>query len=196
MEIEELEEILKKYKLNKPKTLVKEAEEQSLPFMLTTFRSLIFEGIPPTQNAFILEFKNNHPDLKIRGIVSRLKRAYMSYIREYHLGFLLEKYFDDVTYDEEIDISGVDYVIKYKGIYFNIHAFVNTKNSRYWRRRKNKRHKFTGEHIDVPMNLSKGKKVGKFFLYTENDITKLRRKMDKVATEPNEANVESTSSPL
>lgn len=176
MNIHELENILKVYKINKINSI--STEDKSLPFMLTTFRELIKNEIPPTQEEFLLTFKQRYPDLK--GIVSRLKKAYLSYIREYHLGFLLLKYFDEVIYDEETDILGIDYIIVYKNTKFNIHAFVNTKNGRYWRRIKNKRHTFVGEHIDIPLNLNKGKRVGKFILYTDENIKSLKKKMEKI----------------
>lgn len=178
--IGELEEVLKKYKISKPKYKNEEVESKSLPSMLHTFRSLISSGIPPTQEEFIQVFKNSNPDLKLRGIISRLKRAYLSFVREYHLGLLLDDYFDNVIYDEDLDIAGIDYVVVYKDIKFNIHAFVDTRSGRYWRLVKNHRHKFSGNHLDLPIDLSTGKKVGKFIMYTSNHMLLLKNNMEKV----------------
>jgi hypothetical protein len=184
MNIEELENVLSQYKISKPKYKGEEVENKSLPFMLTTFRELIKEEIPPTQEEFLTTFKIKYPELKLRGITSRLKRAYLSYVREYHLGFLLRKYFSKVIYDEKIDIFGVDYVIHYKGCKFNIHAYVNTESGRYWRSIKNGRHKFRGKHLDLPMDLDKGKRVGKIILYTDNHVLELRKTMDEIKNQP------------
>ena len=151
--------------------------------MLSTFRELIKNEVPPTQEDFINMFKAKYPNLKLRGIVSRLKRAYLSYVREYHLGYILKKHFKKVVYDEKVDIGGVDYVIYYRGIKFNIHAYVNTENGKYWREIKNGRHKFRGEHLDVPMDLDKGKRCGKFILYTDNNVKKLKEEMSKIIDE-------------
>ncbi len=178
MEIEKLEEILSKYKITKPKYKSSEVENKSVPSMLTIFIGLIKDGVPPTQDEFIDIFKQRNPDLKLRGIVSRLKRAYLSFVREYHLGFLLRKHFDNVVYDEQADIFGVDYMVYYRGKKFNLHAFVNTEGGRYWRGIKNNRHEFKGEHIDIPIDLDKGKRVGKFILYTDKHIISLKRTMD------------------
>jgi len=180
MRIEELESVISGYRISKPKLRGEEVENKSLPFMLSTFRELIKEEVPPTQEEFINTFKDKYPDLKLRGITSRLKRAYLSYIREYHLGYLLKKHFRRVVYDEKVDIGGVDYVIYYCGIKFNIHAFVNTESSRHWREVKNERHEFRGEHLDIPIDLDKGKRCGKFILYTNNHINKLKEEMRKI----------------
>jgi len=180
MNIEELEKIISGYRISKPKFRGEDVENRSLPFMLSTFRELIKDEVPPTQEDFINTFKAKYPDLKLRGIVSRLKRAYLSYVREYHLGYLLKKHFKKVIYDEKVDISGVDYVIYYRGIKFNIHAYVNTENGKYWREVKNGRHKFRGEHLDIPMDLDRGKRCGKFILYTDDNIKKLKNEMKKI----------------
>jgi len=183
MEIEKLEEILSSYKIIKPRYRGKDIENKSLPFMLSTFRKLIKNGIPPTQDEFIKNFKISFPDLNYKGMTSRLKRAYLSYIREYHLGYLLRKFFRKVIYDEKIDIAGVDYIVYYRGRKFNIHAFVNTENGKYWRNVKNGRHRFRGNHIDLPIDLDKGKRCGKLILYTEQHIEFLKSEMDRIIRE-------------
>jgi len=178
--IEELEKVLSKYRINKPKFRGAAVEHKSLPNMLITFRELIIDNVPPTQAKFLEKFKEKYPDLKLKGITSRLKRAYLSYVREYHLGFLLRGQFDNVVYDEKTDLFGVDYVIYYRDHKFNIHAFVNTENGKYWRSVKDGRHNFVGYHLDLPMNLENGKRVGKFIFYTGDDIKLLREQMDKI----------------
>ena len=176
--IEELEKVLSKYRINKPKYRGTSVEHKSLPSMLTTFRELIVDDIPPTQTEFLENFRKKYPDIRFRGVPSRLKRAYLSYVREYHLGFLLRAQFDTVIYDEKTDLFGVDYIIQYRDHKFNIHAFVNTENGKYWRSIKNGRHNFVGHHLDLPMNLDSGKRVGKFIFYTEDDVKLLKEQMD------------------
>lgn len=179
MEIDELEKVISKFRISKPKFRGTTVENKSLPFMLTTFRELIKNEVPPTQSEFVNTFKTKYPDLRMKGITSRLKRAYLSYVREYHLGYLLKRHFKNVVYNEQTDIAGVDYVIYYKRKKFNIHAFVNTENGRYWREVKNGRHNFIGRHIDLPMDLDKGKRCGKIILYTDDMIKVLKKQMDE-----------------
>lgn len=183
MEIEALEKIISGYRISKPRVRGEEVENRSLPSMLSTFRELIKDEVPPTQDSFINTFKAKYPDLKFKGIVSRLKRAYLSYVREYHLGYLLKKHFKKVIYDERVDINGVDYVVYYRGVKFNIHAYVNTRNGKYWRSVKNGRHKFYGEHLDIPMDLDKGKRCGKLILYTNDHVNKLKGEMRRIVDE-------------
>jgi hypothetical protein len=172
MTIEELETVLSKYNIIKVSKQETGLESKSIPSMLSTFRCLIINNIPPTQEEFINKFKEQFGDLK--GNISRLKKAYLSFIREYHLGYLLRKYFTNVVYDEQLDILGIDYIIYYNGLVYNIHAYVGTENGKYWRKIKNGRHNFTGTHIDLPINLNDGKRVGKFILYDESYIEKLK----------------------
>jgi len=180
MNIEILESVLSKYHISKPKFKGEKVEQQSFPFMLTVFRKLIKDGVPPTQKEFIQNFKDNYPQLKLYGIVSRLKRAYLSYVREYHLGFLLKRYFKRVIYSEKLDLLGIDYVIYYRKHKFNIHAYVNTEGGKYWRKIKNDRHNFYGCHLDLPMDLDAGKRVGKIILYTDEHILSLKKQMDEL----------------
>ena len=178
MNIDELETVLSKFEITRPKIRVEKVELSSLPNMLLVFRSCIKNEIPPTQSEFVNKFISEYPDLKNVGVVARLKRAYLSYIREYHLGYLLKEIFSNVYYDEQLDISGIDFVINYNNKKYYLHAYVDTKAGNYWREIKNNRHNFFGEHIDLPLDLNKGKKVGKFLLYKKSDILSMKRKMD------------------
>jgi len=176
LKIEELETVLSKYKMHTYKASCY-GEKVSLPSMLTIFRELIINNIPPTQEEFIKCFKEKHPALKMGWLPARLSRAYLSYVREYHLGYLLRRHFKNVVYDEAADIAGVDYIIKYKHKTYNIHAYVNTKNGRYWRKVKDSRHVFTGNHLDLPLDLSQGKHCGEFILYTDGMVKNLKNRM-------------------
>jgi hypothetical protein len=178
MTTEELETIISTYTISKP-IVGGDGENKALASMLTVFRDLINNEVPPTQQNYVNEFTNRYPDVDINCINSRLKRAYFSYIREYHLGYLLKEHFDKVIYNEKTDLEGVDYVVEYKDNKINLHAYVNTKNGRYWRNIKNSRHNFKGIHFDLPMVLSNGKRCGKFLLYTDKDIVDLKKRLDK-----------------
>lgn len=179
MKIEELEDAIAKLRISRAKVRNKVVENKSLPSMLLIFRELIKDELPPTQSKFVNTYKNRYPHLNIRGMPSRLKRAYLSYVREYHLGYLLRLHFDKVIYDEQADMAGVDYVIHYSGCKFNIHAYVNTDSGKYWRSIKNDRHIFKGRHMDLPINLGEGKRCGELILYTDGMIADLKKRMDE-----------------
>lgn len=179
----ELEEILSKYKVTKSRKKRREAENISMPFMLSTFNDLIKKDVPPTQDNFIRTFKRLYPKYRMLGVTDRLKRSYTAYIREYHLGFLLKDVFKtkaEIIYATALDLAGVDYVVRYKGLEFNIHAFIDTANGRYWRGVKNTRHDFVGVHLDVPLDLGRCKKVGSFSLYPIEQVKELKKTMDEI----------------
>lgn len=177
MSIEELEEAIAKLKIDTTKH--KDGlNNTSMPYMITTFRELIQNGIPPTEKEFIDVFNERYSTSD--STASRLHKAYLSYVREYHLGFLLKKHFKKVVYDEAVDIAGVDYVVYYGGYKFNIHAYVDTRSGRYWRKIKNSRHNFSGEHLDLPIDLTNGKKCGKLILYTDECVLNLKTKIKRI----------------
>jgi hypothetical protein len=192
MEIEDLEKLLSTYVITRSRIRDEDSENKSLPQMLDTFHELIVEDVPPPEKVFVDVFFMKFRDLRKAGITSRLKRAYLSYIREHHLGFLLKKYFGVVLYDKALDLSGIDYVIMYKEHTFYLHAYVNTRASRYWREIKNGRHDFFGTHIDLPLDLARAKRVGKFLLYKDSDIEELKESMDKFLLEERMKNAKSS----
>lgn len=177
MTTEQLEKILRTYSITRSKYRDLDIEAQNFPYMLTTFRELIIEEVPPTQDKFIEVFLSKYSTIKKRGIISRLRRAYLSYIREYHLGFLLQEVFENVKYDIEADLAGIDYTLNFNNKIYFLHAYVDTEASRGWRETKNGRHRFVGEHIDLPFDLSRGKRVGKFLLYQKSTILSLRKSL-------------------
>jgi hypothetical protein len=177
MNRQQLEDVLSSYKINISRVRDQGSEIKSLPDMLVVFRKLIVNETPPKQNVFVKEFKTVS-GLTSPGVIARVKRTYLSFIREYHLGYLLKEHFNEVLYDVDIDIAGVDYRIKYKDQWFNIHAFVNTENGKYWRKIKESRHDFIGTHVDLPLNLSVGKHVGQFILYDDNSMETLKVMLD------------------
>ena len=187
MNSKKLEEVIKNYEVRISKS--KEINQrQNFPSMIVVFNKLIENEIPPTQEMFISKFREEHP--KAKGIESRLKKAYFSFIREYHLGFLLREEFTEVHYDQDLDIyGGIDYVINCNGGDYSLHAFVDTVAGNKWRQIKEKRHQFTGIHIDFPLNLKEGKRVGKFILYTKEQVRELHKYLDEF-NKPNTDRIE------
>jgi len=165
-----LERELEKYKVVIPHEINNKAEYTKMPGMINVFRGLIHNDLPPSLDTFLKNYKEKFPEYIIQGSISRLTRAYLSFVREYHLGFLLKENFDNVIYDLEKDINGVDYVILHNNKVYNIHAFVDTRRGNKWRAVKERWHNFQGIHLDLPLNLSEGKRVGYFILYTPSNI--------------------------
>jgi hypothetical protein len=96
------------------------------------------------------------------------------------LGFLLRDHFKKVVYSEKLDLLDTDYIVYCKRCKFHIHAFVDTENGRYWREVKNDRHQFRGYHVDMPMDLTAGKRVGRIILYTNDHIFNLKKRMSEL----------------
>lgn len=188
----EIEEHIAKYNLKFPKTRDERVEwGLRFPMFVSTFLKMIDQnGIVPSQDEFVeryfsdnageLAHKLTSPQLKT-GLEARLRRTYPSLVRDLHFAALLREHGLNVVYDSATDIeSGVDHVIEYKGTKFNLHCYAKTAAGTYSRRMKNRRHKFTGFHLDVPLDLQsdRTRKVGDFFLYSEKHIESLIVEME------------------
>ena len=148
----------------------------------------------PTQNEYMMHYRfaNGFKLNKIipndnvwQGVLSRGRRAYPSFIRDLHFLHLMKEERLDVKYDLEDDKAGVDHTVNYRGERFYVHCYVDTKRSRMFRDKKNKRHKFNGYHVDVPMNMRGDDtlRIGDFFLYSKAHVYGLVRDMDKILSE-------------
>ena len=116
-----------------------------------------------------------------KGLEARLRRTYPSFVRDVHFGALLRERGLDVSYGRDQDVrGGVDQIIKYGGLTFHIHCYVNTRIGRMGRRIKNRRHDFRGIHLDVEMDLGaeSAKSVGDFFLYSDDHVDYLIKLMN------------------
>lgn len=166
-----------------------------LPMFVDTFYRLIQENHKvPTQNEFVKKyFELNQENLKEiaginrlkLGVEGRLRRTYPSLVRDLHLDALLRENGLEVAYDRDTDvIAGIDHVVKYKGALFMVHSFVGTFRGRLGRSIKNSRHNFEGKHVDIILDLSdpKTKKIGDFFVYSINEVERLKQEMDKLIT--------------
>ena len=172
-----------------------------LPMFVDTFNKIVQENNRiPSQDEFVekyfefnstnLERVNSDPNLKI-GLEARLRRTYPSFVRDIHLKILFKEKGLSSSYDRDTDVvGGVDHLLNYKGTKFCVHSYVGTSRGRFGRRIKNKRHSFDGFHLDIILNLNdKGtKKIGDFFLYSDNEIDNLISEMNKIVSTNNQKN--------
>jgi len=191
----EIENQIKDYKLTFIGVRDPEIEWRiKLPMFVDTFYALVQEtGSVPSQEEFVKKyFEFNALDLRETivtperklGLEARLRRTYPSLVRDLHLNALLHESGFEVSYDRDTDVAaGVDHMVKYKGSLFMIHSYVGTSRGRLGRQIKNQRHDFTGKHFDIILDMSnpKVKKVGDFFLYSDNEVGRLKQELDKLA---------------
>lgn len=155
--------------------------ETPFPMFVDTFNLILTEtNRIPSQDEFVYRyFQDNKAQLSRltdsmrRGLEARIRRTYPSFVRDVHFGALLRERGLDVSYDREMDVcAGVDQVIRYRGLKFYIHCYVNTRIGRMGRKIKNRRHDFRGIHLDIEMDLGaeSAKSVGDFYLYSEDHI--------------------------
>lgn len=134
----------------------------------------------PSQDEFVIEYFHQNTvsladltESMKKGLEARLRRTYPSLVRDVHFGALLSERGLDVSYDQNVDVAaGVDHVVKYKGLTFHIHCYVNTRIGRMGRRIKNRRHDYRGLHLDIEMDMGaeSADSLGDFFLYSNEHV--------------------------
>jgi len=188
----EIEGQIRNYKLNFIGILDERIEwGMRFPMFVDTFDKLVqVSGHIPSQEEFVERyFRDNSSKLSSvlsnerlkRALEARLRRTYPSFVRDVHFCSLLREKNLQVSHNRDIDVArGVDHIIQYKGKTFYVHCFVGTRRGKFGRRVKERRHRFTGAHIDVVLNLGaeSAREVGDFYLYSEKHVENVIQEME------------------
>ncbi|MBI5301469.1 MAG: hypothetical protein HY868_04975 [Chloroflexi bacterium] len=112
---------------------------------------------------------------KKRALVARLKRAYPSFVRDLYLFALLREHGIAVEYDAVRDIeSGVDLLVTRNRRTIQVHVFLDSPRAQKGRAKKNTRHAFAGEHLDVVLCREHCNVVGAFWLPTLRHVEQIK----------------------
>lgn len=124
---------------------------------------------------FLKKWKPAERAAKKQALIARLKRAYPSFVRDVYFLALLRENGIDVDYDAAQDVhAGVDLIVAHR---LQIHVFLDSPRSKQGRAKKNRRHTFAGEHIDIVLKPSECKRVGEFWLPTIKHVEQIKRSM-------------------
>jgi hypothetical protein len=112
---------------------------------------------------------------KKRALLARLGRAYPSFVRDVYLFALLRENGVPVDYDTTQDVqAGVDLSVSIGTRKIQVHVFLDSPRSLHGRAKKDQRHHFTGEHIDLVLRKTDCKIVGEFWLPTLEHVAQLK----------------------
>lgn len=104
---------------------------------------------------------------KKRALLARLARAYPSFVRDLYFCALLREQGLRVEYDATQDVeAGVDLIVTQGSRRVHLHLFLASPRARQGRAKKNRRHSFVGEHLDIVLQRDECKIVGAFWLPT------------------------------
>ncbi len=104
---------------------------------------------------------------KKRALMARLKRAYPSFVRDFYFCALLRENGVAAEYDAAQDVEGgVDLIVSNGARRLQVHVFLDSPRAKQGRAKKDRRHAFTGEHLDVILRPDECKHVGAFWLPT------------------------------
>jgi hypothetical protein len=113
---------------------------------------------------------------KKRALIARLERAYPSFVRDFYLLALLRENDLAADYDPAQDVQGgVDLVVLHGKQKLQVHVYLDSPRSKQGRAKKDKRHTFAGQHLDIVLRPSECKRVGKFWLPTSQHVQLVKR---------------------
>jgi hypothetical protein len=113
---------------------------------------------------------------KKRALMARLKRAYPSFVRDFYFCALLRENGVAAEYDAAQDVeSGVDLIVSSGERAIQVHVFLDSPRAKQGRAKKDRRHAFTGEHLDVILRPDECKRVGAFWLPTLAHVQQVKR---------------------
>ena len=104
---------------------------------------------------------------KKRALMARLKRAYPSFVRDFYFCALPRENGIAAEYDATQDVEGsVDLNVSDGARRLQVHVFLDSPRAKKGRAKKDRRHAFTGEHLDVILRPDECRRVGAFWLPT------------------------------
>jgi hypothetical protein len=139
----------------------------------------------PTQRAFVSYYHLVHQEA-LKGydnmaVTARLLRSYPSLAREIHFFQLVKEsnMFNDVSYCSYDDVEGgIDFKVTLGGKEYSILCYVDTQRSLWFRKKKYYRHKIPIMNaIEMPLDLSKGTKIGNWIIYDKAQVELLLNKV-------------------
>jgi hypothetical protein len=159
---------------------------ETQPHMIPTEKDFVNVFIAKTMPLFDVEKLMTDYEKYRLGLECRAKRAYRSLVREEHciqrMRELMTIYDFEIGYDNEddwkhgIDVTIIDKKLNRKHF---VHLFVDSPSSR--KHRKNKAFRGNGRdfttHVDLPFVREEGKKVGDFYLYSDEQLYRFMKKL-------------------
>lgn len=178
----QLEDLVSKYKLSFSTIRDSAVENARYPsFVKSFYASMDSRGTLPTQEEFVSDYAEQTGLEMTAGLEARLRRTYPSLVRELHARLLAMETFEDVSYSVDADYKhGIDLTIHHGGEDYHIHLFVDTRRGNHFRLAKDTRHRFSGHHIDISLNLREGRPVGDFLFYPEATFESLKSNLEKL----------------
>jgi len=175
----------------------KAVENANIPNFAQVFYYKIYSRLAiPTQeeflktyfDSFVMERKNGNILIENswyseEGVKSRMLRTYPSLIRDFHFYLLAEnsEKFDQVRFSLYRDVAkGLDLEVKYKGHFFYISLYIDTKRSREFKIKKGDRHDYSQVvEIEMPVKFRELREVGRFYLLGKEHVKLLIERIDK-----------------
>lgn len=176
----------------------KHVEHMNLPYAIFPFYAFVFRyKAIPHPSEFIDEYFNLYDDsfdaidkntLKFEGaiidkraVIARILRAYPSIIRDFHFFRMLTEAncFDKVKYSCQDDINGIDLTVVQNKQQYHIALYLETKRANNFKKIKDLFRHRRAQLISIPLRIDLADKCGDIYLYTKEDLERVKRKIGK-----------------
>jgi len=131
---------------------------------------------------YVIENGLSTVDKHLRGaVIARARRAYPSFMRQYHFGYMLESEFEFILDNDQIDYNGFDYIVIDGGVAIGIELSVKTPRAEGWgvvKKTRNPRPKGINI-VRISASRDKSNRIGKFWVHSESDINRIRQAKNK-----------------
>lgn len=188
-----IEKVIRDFHLKRTEVVDPQIEwrTKAPPFVESFYGYIKAHGLLPTQNEFVdFYVERNREGLasldepRMEAIKARAARAFPSFIRKMHFRSAVQEsgLFEAVDYDPDSDMaSGVDAFLSYRDHRFAVRCVSQTKRPRRRGSRKPPSGSSASDAIEITLafNRKRARKVGEFYLCTQEDIDRLRDQCDK-----------------
>lgn len=122
--------------------------------------------------------ENKYSDEIMKGLKTRVYRAYPSLVRVVYFSQYVKENFKDakIIYNRELDTKeGIDILVVHNSKNWGINLYTDTKNAHVAREKKQSRHeKFENvNYVELPVDFKGSITCGKFFLYGEREFNQM-----------------------
>jgi hypothetical protein len=176
----------------------KNVENMNLPYAIFPFYAFVFRyKAIPHPGEFVDEYFNlydasfdvidkntlrfSNAIIDKRAVIARILRAYPSIIRDFHFYLMIveAKCFDKVKYSCRNDINGIDLTVVHNKQQYEIALYLDTRRANGFKKIKDLFRHRRVQLISLPLRIDLADKCGDIYLYTKEDLEKVKGKIIK-----------------
>jgi hypothetical protein len=171
------EQALAQHELFFPRERGEAIDLTRLPSLISLYRALAIDYLPPGQPAFVQLVADLGSRLGVpqNALVARALLAYPAFVRQHHFELVLREAGLDAYACDGLDHHGVDILILQDGLAFGVDLSVGTQRAQAWQNVKVGRHDQAPPVPVLQLYADPGRhRIGPFWLHPPEDAERVR----------------------